>query len=60
MDEKRLQEAKLVKEMLERMDNLVTPGSTWYLLAMDWVKKWQRYTYYDYLEEDGGNDNSEE
>lgn len=46
--------------MLERMDNLVTPGSTWYLLAMDWVKKWQRYTYYDYLEEDGGNDNSEE
>eukprot|EP00347_Sterkiella_histriomuscorum_P020920 403335950 len=52
IDEKRLEEAKMVKEMLEDMDNLVTPGSTWYLLSMDWVKKWQRYTYYDYLEPD--------
>jgi hypothetical protein len=38
--------------MIERMDRLVTPGSTWYLIAMDWVKRWQSYTFYDYLEED--------
>lgn len=46
----------MVKEMIGNMDNVVTPGSTWYLLAMDWVKQWQRYTYWDYLEEDNEMD----
>ena len=33
------------------MDRLVTPGSKWYVLAMDWVQQWQKYTYFDYLED---------
>ena len=41
----------MVKEMIDSMDRLVTPGSKWYVLAMDWVQQWQKYTYFDYLEE---------
>lgn len=38
--------------MIDRMDRLVKPGTVWYILSMDWVKKWQVYTYFDHLTED--------
>ena len=37
--------------MIQRMPKLIEPGTKWYILAIDWVKKWKTYVYFDYLED---------
>ena len=36
--------------MMDGMDRLVTPGSVWYVISMEWFQKWQNYTFYDFLD----------
>lgn len=38
--------------MIDKMDRLVEKDSIWYIIAMNWVEKWQNYTYFDHLSED--------
>jgi hypothetical protein len=33
------------------MEKLIEPGTKWYILSMDWIRKWQNYVYFDYLSE---------
>ena len=37
--------------MIQRMARLIEPGTKWFILSIDWVKKWKTYVYFDYLED---------
>lgn len=49
VDQVRFQEAKLVFNLIQKMERIIQPGTKWYILSMEWVKKWQNYVYFDYL-----------
>ena len=46
-DPKLLKEALQIRSLLQNMARIVEPGTTWYLIAMSWMKKWQSYVYFD-------------
>jgi len=48
----RLEEGFKVKQMFMDMDREVKRGSQWYLLPQDWLKKWERYTFFDLIMSD--------
>ncbi len=60
VDPKRFDEAKTVHEMFNRMDKLVKAGSPWYIISMKWIDKWQKYTFFDYLSSEKGDNISPE
>jgi hypothetical protein len=37
--------------MIQRMARLIEPGTKWFILSIDWVKKWKTYVYFEYLED---------
>ena len=57
---RRFKEAQDVAEMLTRMERMVTEGSKWHIISMDWVSKWQKYAYFDQLPGQEGVHVSEE
>ena len=48
----RLEEGFKVKQMFMEMDRVVKDGSQWYFLPQDWLKKWERYTFFDLIMSD--------
>lgn len=49
VDTVRFEEAKELYRMIQKMEKRVEPGSKWYIVSMEWIEKWQRHVYFDYL-----------
>ncbi len=37
--------------MIEMMPKRVEKDSKWYVVAMAWIEKWQRHTYFDFFDQ---------
>ena len=48
----RIEEAMIVKNMLEATPKLVKEGSQWFLLPQVWLKQWELYCFFDLLVND--------
>ena len=51
----RLEEGFKLKKMFKEMDRTVEDGSNWYLLPQTWMKKWERYCFFDLIMAEPGS-----
>ena len=51
----RLEQGFKLKKMFTEMDRNVEDGSNWYLLPQTWMKKWEKYCFFDLIMAEPGS-----
>ena len=51
MDRKRLDEGFEIRDFMCKMPKSVTLNEEWFVYSMEWLQQWERYVYFDLIEE---------
>lgn len=42
-----LKECLKVRKLFRNLGRLIVPGSKWYLVSMSWLKKWEKFVFFN-------------
>lgn len=51
IDPKRLEEGFTIRELMKQMPKSVMLGDEWFVYSMEWLRKWECYTYFDLIDQ---------